>query len=107
ARFAEENEAKKALAELEKLDVDSEKFMTTFAAFRVDVLEHARQEELEEFAAVEAAADEEELADLAKRLERAEKLAPTHPHPSAKTTGTNVVLGPFAAMVDKIRDAMS
>ena len=40
-------------------------------------------------------------------MELAEKMAPTHPHPSAKTTTMNYVAGPFAAMLDRARDAFS
>jgi hypothetical protein len=43
---------------------------------------------------------------MGKRIKMAEKMAPTHPHPSAKTTRANLLAGPFAAMIDKVRDSM-
>jgi hypothetical protein len=107
ARIAEENAAKKALAELEKLEVNSYEFIEKFATFKADVLEHAANEEAVEFGVLRAAEDPVDMAQLADRLEQAETAAPTHPHPSAKTTGGNVALGPFAALLDRARDALS
>ncbi len=107
ARMAEENEAKKVLAGLEKMDATSEEFLTAFAGFAQDVITHANNEESQEFPLVREHQNSEALADLGESLEKAEKAAPTHPHPSAKTTAANAVMGPFAAMVDKVRDAMS
>jgi hemerythrin superfamily protein len=107
-RMAEENEAKKVLAELEKLDVDSSEFDSMFQQFRSSVLEHADAEEREEFPLLRKGTfDEEDLFKAGGKLDNAEKMAPTHPHPSAKTTGMNYLAGPFAAMVDRARDLFS
>jgi len=43
---------------------------------------------------------------MGKKIKMAEKMAPTHPHPGAKTTSANYLAGPFAAMLDKVRDHM-
>lgn len=107
ARMKEENEAKETLAELEKLDVNSAEFLERFAAFKADVLTHADNEEKVEFPAVRAAEEPGELATLAERIQKAEASAPTHPHPGAKSTKANASLGPFAAMLDRARDALS
>jgi hemerythrin superfamily protein len=107
ARMEEENKSKEVLAKLEKLDVDSAEFESTYASFKADVLEHATHEEAEEFPAVRQHEDQESLGKLASRIEAAEKAAPTHPHPSARSTAANLVLGPFASIVDKVRDAIS
>ena len=106
-RMAEENEAKKVLADLEKLDVNSPEFESSFEKFRADVLEHAEHEESAEFPALAATESADDLDKLYHRIETAEKTAPTHPHPSATTTSRNLVLGPFAAMADRVRDALS
>ena len=43
---------------------------------------------------------------MGERYERAKASAPTHPHPHAPNTPPgNVVLGPIAALADRIRDA--
>jgi hemerythrin superfamily protein len=106
ARFAEENEAKVVLSELEKLDASTDEFKTQFDAFAIDVKKHAQNEETYEFNPVEQSQDASSLAKLGAALEAVEKVAPTHPHPSAKNTTTTLLLGPFAAIVDRVRDAI-
>jgi hemerythrin superfamily protein len=106
-RMAEENEAKEVLASLEKMDVHSAEFTAKFSEFRQSVLEHADAEEREEFPLLRQNTDEDALVKARDRVKRAEAMAPTHPHPSAKTTAANYVAGPFAAMLDRARDAFS
>jgi hemerythrin superfamily protein len=106
-RIAEENEAKRVLADLEKLDPQSETFLTEFGSFAADVLEHATNEEQQEFPLVRRDNDADRLAKLGTAMEKVEKVAPTHPHPSAKTTAANAVLGPFASILDRTRDAIA
>ena len=106
-RMAEENEAKEVLADLEKMDVDSTQFTATFTEFRQSVLTHAEHEETLEFPLLERTTDHDALEKARSAVEMAEKMAPTHPHPSAKTTTMNYVAGPFAAMLDRARDAFS
>jgi len=107
ARMAEENEAKEVLAKLEKMDVDSAEFTTAFTDFRQSVLAHADAEEGQEFPLLRESTDSDALQKARSAVEVAEKMAPTHPHPSAKTTTMNYVAGPFAAMLDRARDAFS
>ncbi|HTW20109.1 MAG TPA: hemerythrin domain-containing protein [Mycobacteriales bacterium] len=106
ARIAEENQAKDVLSQLEKLDVASVEFTTTFETFAADVQKHAHNEETYEFPSIRASQDSEDLARLETALATAEKVAPTHPHPSARSTTATAVLGPFAALLDKARDAI-
>ncbi|MCW2677963.1 MAG: uncharacterized protein JWR70_3003 [Modestobacter sp.] len=107
ARMAEENEAKEVLAGLEKMDVDSERFVSTFTAFRQSVLDHAQAEERDEFPLLRQNTDPDALAKARDRVERAERMAPTHPHPGVRTTTANYVAGPFVAMLDRARDVLS
>ena len=107
ARMDEENESKEVLSELEKLDIASEEFARTFETFGQAVLTHALNEETHEFPLLRKNLSEEKLAKAEKQLLMAEKTAPTHPHPSAQTTAMNYVLGPFASLVDRARDALS
>jgi hypothetical protein len=106
-RMQEENRAKEVLADLEKMDVGSAEFTTTFTEFRQAVLDHAQAEETQEFPLLRQSTDPEALVKARDRVKRAEAMAPTHPHPSAKTTAANYVAGPFAAMLDRARDAFS
>jgi len=107
ARNHEEATATEVLKRLEKMDVDSTEFTTTFTEFRQSVLTHAENEETQEFPLLEQTSDHAALEKARSAVEMAEKMAPTHPHPSAKTTTMNYVAGPFAAMLDRARDAFS
>jgi hemerythrin superfamily protein len=106
SRFAEENEAKEVLADLEKMDVNSAEFTAKFTELRQAVIAHAEAEETQEFPVLRQNTDEEALVKARDRVRRAEEMAPTHPHPSAKSTAANYVAGPFAAMLDRARDAL-
>jgi iron-sulfur cluster repair protein YtfE (RIC family) len=107
ARMEEENKSKDALAELEELDIASEEFARRFETFAQAVLTHAQNEETFEFPLLRQQLDAEKLEKAEKQLLLAEKTAPTHPHPSARSTAMNYVAGPFAAVADRARDAIS
>ncbi len=108
ARNREEAEAAHALADLEKLDVHSAEFARGLAKLEQDVSDHARNEETDEFPRILAECSAQEQQRQGKRLLRAEKVAPTHPHPGAAgSTAAQYTVGPFAALLDKARDAFS
>lgn len=107
ARLAEESEAKNVLSELEKIGPGSTEFDEKFAQFQKAVEAHANAEEQELFPILEAELDANTLQDMTKKLEIAEKMAPTHPHPHGPDGALgNLVIGPFVAMADKVRDAL-
>ncbi len=109
ARNHEEEEANKVLSRLEELEPDSTDFEALIREFKRSVTEHADEEESVEFSRVLDAVDEDERQKLGKRLRTAERLAPTHPHPSTAGSGagTQMAVGPFVAMVDRVRDALA
>jgi hemerythrin superfamily protein len=106
ARLEEENEAKKKLAQLENLDIGSERFITALTEFREDVVEHASKEELEEFSKLERQLDSEQLQKMARAVGAAEAIAPTRPHAGVESAAANFVAGPFASLLDRARDAI-
>jgi hemerythrin superfamily protein len=107
-RNQEEREANQVLADLEHLAPESESFLQKLTTFQRAVDEHADAEEQEEFPRVLAACDADERRKLGDRLRAVEKMAPTHPHPSVAGSPVGQALtGPFASMVDRVRDAMS
>jgi len=107
-RLAEEGAAKQALADLEKISTDDPQFDSKFTSFADDVLRHADAEEQENFPLLEAENDQDEMRRMAKLLETAERMAPTHPHPHGPDSALgNLVVGPFAAMADRVRDMLS
>lgn len=107
ARLQEENTAKKALAELEKMDVDSAEFERNFRQLRDDVIAHATSEEKEEFERLGQELEPKELQRMRKAAELAEAIAPTRPHPGIESQAANMIAGPFAAMIDRTRDAIT
>ncbi|HKC27415.1 MAG TPA: hemerythrin domain-containing protein [Jatrophihabitans sp.] len=106
ARLKEEHEAKEVLSELEKLDVDSTEFETKFRTFQQNVLQHAEAEESQEFSKLQSELDEDQLKRMRNAAKIAETLAPTRPHPGVESPAENMIAGPFAAMLDRARDAI-
>jgi hemerythrin superfamily protein len=107
ARLQEENEAKQTLSRLESLDVDSAEFETMFRELQADVLLHATAEEEQEFVRLAGELDPAELERMRTAVELAESLAPTRPHPGVESSAANLLAGPFAAMLDRARDALT
>lgn len=107
ARMDEENHSKDVLAELENLDIASEEFARLFETFAQAVLTHAQSEESYEFPLLRQNLDAQTLEKAEKALLMAEKTAPTHPHVSVRSTTMNYIAGPFVAVVDRARDAIS
>jgi hemerythrin superfamily protein len=106
ARLAEEHDAKKILAKLDRMDIADADFTPTLAQLRSAVLEHAEHEERDEFPLLRRENDEATLALMGRALLAAEALAPTHPHPGVESMTANLVVGPAASLVDRTRDAM-
>jgi Hemerythrin HHE cation binding domain len=107
ARLSEEKEAKEHLVALDKLDVKSADFHNTLSELKSAVLEHAEHEEKEEFDKLRAELSGDELERAASMVRIAERIAPTRAHPGVELASVNMVAGPFAAMVDRARDAFS
>ncbi len=107
ARLAEETEAKKVLIELEASDVRQPAWEAKFRSLRDAVIAHAEAEETEELARLGEILDVQRLEKMGKAAELAEKVAPTRPHPSMESQAGNYLAGPFAAMVDRVRDAIT
>lgn len=106
-RLHEEHEAKQVLAELEKLDVESDEFLTKFRSFQTDVIAHAEAEEHEEFDKLTEQLDEPALERMRIAVRIAEAIAPTRPHAGAESAAANMIAGPFAMMLDRARDAIA
>lgn len=107
ARLREENAAKKVLAALEELEVDSAEFEEQFARLKSSVLLHARAEEQQEFEQLADVLDQSRLESMRKAVDLAERVAPTRPHAGVESAAANLLVGPFAAMLDRARDAIT
>ncbi len=106
-RLAEEQEAKRALADLYEMGVAHREFDDHLYALGLAVIEHATHEEREEFPYLRRNLTADELEMLARVLRAAEAVSPTRPHPSTSPSATaNLLLGPPLAVFDRIRDAI-
>ncbi|OBF14303.1 hemerythrin [Mycobacterium sp. ACS4054] len=105
-RLHEEHEAKTVLQKLEKLDVDSAEFTSLLTQLRDAVIEHAEHEEHDEFAKLGQELSGEELERMGRAAKLAEAIAPTRPHAGVESQAANLAAGPFAAMLDRARDAI-
>jgi hemerythrin superfamily protein len=105
-RLAEEDASKRLLSRLEQLDPDDPGFLPALDELRLAVLAHARAEERYEFLKLADEVDATTRGQLGKAVKAAEAVAPTHPHPGVDTAAENLVAGPVAAVMDRVRDAM-
>lgn len=107
ARLREEHEAKEQLSQLESMDIGSPEFLEALTTFREAVIDHAEHEENEEFNRLKAELSEDDLKWMASAVRAAEAIAPTRPHPGVESAKLNLVVGPFASMLDRARDVIS
>jgi hemerythrin superfamily protein len=106
ASLKEEHDAKELLSQIEKIDITSQEFIDELTKLRRAVIDHAAQEEIDEFPYLEAGLDIAELKRLTTAVRAAQAIAPTHPHPGVESAKLNFVVGPFASMLDRARDAI-
>ncbi len=104
ARLQEEHEAKELLSQIEKLDITSQQFVDELTKLREAVLDHAQQEENEEFPVLQREVDADDLKRMGSAVRAAEAIAPTRPHPGVESAKLNLAVGPFASLLDRARD---
>ncbi|MFG3440808.1 hemerythrin domain-containing protein [Nonomuraea sp. NPDC047897] len=106
--IAEHAEAEETMKRLEALEPGDAEFWPTLEELMRQIRHHIQDEENDLFPRLRAACTAEELTELGAKVERAKKVAPTRPHPSAPDTPpANKLLGPGTGLVDRIRDALS
>jgi hemerythrin superfamily protein len=96
----------KVLKKLENQeDPDAPMYHSYLTALIADVRRHIAEEENDVFPRLRAAIPPADLHRLGAEVEKAERNAPTHPHPAApaKQPG-NKILTPIISMMDRIRD---
>jgi hemerythrin superfamily protein len=108
ARRAEEDRAKKHLADLEGLDPRSQDFMVRLATFREEVEAHAAAEEADILPRLDDHRAAHELRMMDGAFAMAQMVAPTHAHRFAPESALgNLLLGPAVALVDRVRDSVA
>jgi hemerythrin superfamily protein len=103
----EHQEVKTLLDKVDGKPADDPEIRQIFAQIKSAVEEHVSEEEGKLFPALRSKVKQDELMALGEKMAKAKALAPTHPHPNAPNTPPgNLMLGPVAALADKVRDAL-
>jgi len=104
----EHDEIVKLMKKIEGVDPSDQTFMELVRELESQLTHHAGDEESEQFPKLRSHIPREKLIDLGEKVQKAKKLAPTRPHPSAphselfhKTVGAGV------GMVDRLRDKLT
>jgi hemerythrin superfamily protein len=70
--------------------------------------DHVQDEESDQFPELRRRVPQEELTELAGKVETAKKLAPTRPHPAAPNSELfHKLVGPGVGLVDRLRDKLT
>ena len=104
----EHKDLERTMKELEGADVSSPEFATALGRLETLLADHVQDEESEQFPELRRRVPQEELTELAGKVETAKKLAPTRPHPSAPNNELfHKLVGPGVGLVDRLRDKLT
>ena len=103
----EHQEVKELLAKIDGKPANDPEVRQLMGKLKSSVEEHVEEEEGKLFPALRNHVKQDELMSLGEKMAKAKATAPTHPHPNAPNTPPgNIVMGPLAALADKVRDAL-
>ncbi|MBB5784482.1 hemerythrin domain-containing protein [Nonomuraea jabiensis] len=106
--IAEHADAEETMKRLEALEPGQTDFWPTAQLLMGQIRAHIREEENDLFPRLREACPADQLVELGGKVERAKKMAPTRPHPSAPDTPpANKLLAPGAGLVDRLRDLLT
>jgi hemerythrin superfamily protein len=104
----EHEQLERTMKELEGVDAGDARFLELVEQLEDQLRHHVEDEEEEQFPQLRQHIPADDLVDLAGKVEKAKKAAPTRPHPSAPNTAAfHKTLGPGAGLVDRARDKLS
>ena len=104
----EHQELEELLKQLEGLAPEEDGFAQCVSKIQEVLNDHVHDEEDEQFPRLREAVPADTIVDLRGKVEMAEKVAPTRPHPEAPHSELfHKVVGPGVGMVDRLRDALS
>jgi hemerythrin superfamily protein len=102
----EHHMTKVALLELDNMSAKEERFAPKVRVLAEMVRQHVAEEEKEMFPKLRGIGAAR-LKELGAQLERAKKVAPTHPHPASPDEPPgNVLVGALMALYDRSKDAV-
>src|SRR3954470_14869564 len=104
----EHKELERTMKELEGADVSSADFDAALRRLETVLADHVQDEESEQFPKLRSRVPQEELTELAGKVETAKRLAPTRPHPGAPNSELfHKLVGPGVGLVDRLRDKLT
>jgi hemerythrin-like domain-containing protein len=104
----EHAEAEEMMKRLERMDAGDPGFDAAVAQLIQEIRHHVEHEEGRMFAELRASLTPDELVELAGKVERVKKFAPTRAHPMTPNEGgVRMAAGPVASLLDHLRDAVS
>ncbi|MEV8510278.1 hemerythrin domain-containing protein [Actinoplanes sp. NPDC051475] len=104
----EHKELEQAMKKLEALDVTGTEFDEALRSLEAILADHIQDEESEQFPELRRRIPEDELVELAGKVETAKKVAPTRPHPGAPNSELfHKLVGPGVGLVDRLRDKLT
>jgi hemerythrin-like domain-containing protein len=104
----EHKDLEKTMKELEGADVSGPEFDAALRRLETLLADHVQDEEMEQFPELRRRVPQEELIELAGKVETAKKLAPTRPHPGAPNSELfHKLVGPGVGLVDRLRDKLT
>ncbi len=96
------------MKDLEGVDAADGRFTALVQELRSTLEHHVTDEETEQFPQLRAHIPQDQLVDIAEKVEKAKKLAPTRPHPTAPhSEAFHKLVGPGVGFVDRLRDKLS
>lgn len=103
----EHKELEVLMKELEGHAPEDAEFTSCVARMEEVLRDHISDEEQEQFPELRARIPRDELLSMARRVEKAKRVAPTRPHPNAPNSELfHKTVGPGAGMVDRLRDKL-
>jgi hemerythrin superfamily protein len=104
----EHDDIVKLMKQLEKAEPSDASFMDLIPELEGQLTHHAGDEESDQFPKLRQHIPREKLVDMGEKVEKAKKLAPTRPHPSAPHSELlHKTVGPGVGMVDRLLDKLT
>jgi len=104
----EHGEAEETMKALDGMDPDDPRFEAQLETLMREIREHVAEEEGEIFPHMRTVFSEQELVEMAGKVQQIKKIAPTRPHPGVPhERGARLATGPVAGLFDRMRDAVT
>jgi hemerythrin superfamily protein len=106
--IGEHAEAEKLMSRIDGLAATDPEFDAAVTRLVEAIRHHVHEEESDLFPRLRQACTPDELLQLGRKVDAANKIAPTRPHPAAPDRPPfNKLVAPGAGLVDRVRDALT